>query len=129
MSGVNGFFGSNAPDPNLSCSLHTLGKPCPDYSTKTSNPFPWRRKAIPVGKFRPEAKTETLNPAGRIMSLPVPGLKSAVLFGQIGLATVAATAKTGSKKTSATANVEMSPSERANRMCQLIIHLSLEADR
>jgi len=63
------------------------------------------------------------------MSLPVPGLNSAVSAGQIGLAAGAATAKTGSKRTSATANVQVSPDEVANRVCQLIIHLSLEADR
>src|SRR5215467_1290398 len=120
MSGVNGFVGSNSPVPKLPCSLYLLGKPCPDSSTKTSNPLPTDRKAIPVGKFRPALKTETVNPAGRIMSLPVLGLNSAVLSGQSGLATVPATATVGSVRTNATANVKLSPRVLANRVKQLI---------
>ena len=126
---MNGFFESKAPDPKLDCSLHTLGKPCPDSSTKTSNPFPCRRKAIPVGKFRPLAKTETLNPEGSTMSLPVSGLNSAVLFGQSGLATVAATAKAGSVRNSALAKVKLSACWLANRMYRLIYLLPFEDDR
>src|SRR6516225_5915917 len=129
MSGVNGFFGSKSPVPKLPCSLHRLGKPCPDSSTNTSTPFPWRRKAIPVGKFRPEAKTETLNPAGSMMSLPVFVLNSTASVGQIGLATVAATAKAGSRRTNASAHVELNPGEPANRVGHLIIHLSFRDDR
>src|SRR5229473_3653807 len=97
MSGVNGFAGSNIPEPNESCSLHRLGSPCPDSSTKTSNSLdsPFRRNAIPVGKFSPVAKTETRNPGGTTMSSPLPGLNKTVSAGQSGFATVAASATIG----------------------------------
>src|SRR5260370_28283964 len=97
MSGVNGFAGSNIPEPNESCSLHRLGSPCPDSSTKTSNSLdsPFWRNAIPVGKFSPEAKTETRNPGGKTMSSPLPGLNETASRGQSGFATVAASAPTG----------------------------------
>src|SRR6266568_7710454 len=93
MSGVNGLVGLKVPptrgDP---CSLHMLGRPCPDSSTYTWNCCELPRNAIPVGIFRPEAKTETLNPGGRTMSPPVSGLNNATSVGQIGFATVAARA-------------------------------------
>src|SRR5262249_28031248 len=100
--------------------LQRLGSPCPDSSTNTLNCCFVPRKAIPVGKFRPVLKTETVNPAGRLMSLPVLGLNSAVLSGQSGLATVPATATVGSVRTNATANVKLSPRALANRVKQLI---------
>src|SRR5260370_4149565 len=97
MSGVNGFAGSNIPEPNESCSLHRLGSPCPDSSTKTSNSLdsPFERSAIPVGKFSPEAKTETRNPVGNTISSPLPGLNETDSRGQSGFATVAASATAG----------------------------------
>src|SRR5258708_23746784 len=97
MSGVNGFAGSNIPEPNESCSLHRLGSPCPDSSTKTSNSLdsPFNRNAIPVGKFSPEAKTETRNPGGTTMSSPLPGLNETDSRGQSGFATVSASATAG----------------------------------
>src|SRR5258708_35550583 len=97
MSGVNGFVGSNIPEPNESWSLHRLGSPCPDSSTWTSNSLdsPFKRNAIPVGKFSPEAKTETLNPGGTTMSSPLPGLNETDSRGQSGFATVAASATAG----------------------------------
>src|SRR5258706_742624 len=97
MSGVNGFVGSNIPEPNESWSLHRLGSPCPDSSTKTSNSLdsPFERNAIPVGKFSPEAKTETLNPGGTTMSSPLPGLNETDSRGQSGFATVAGSATAG----------------------------------
>src|SRR5260370_963004 len=86
MSGVNGFVGSKSPVPNDPCSLHTLGSPCPDSRTYTWNFFEFPRNAIPVGIFRPDAKTETVKPSGTTMSLPLSGLNIAVLFGQSGIA-------------------------------------------
>src|SRR5258706_1414382 len=97
MSGVNGFAGSNIPEPNESWSLHRLGSPGPDSSTKTSNSLdsPFERNAIPVGKFSPEAKTETLNPGGKTMSSPLLGLNETDSRGKSGFATVAASATAG----------------------------------
>src|SRR5262252_6328274 len=82
-SGVNGLVGLNSPptagDP---CSLHMLGRPCPDSRTNTSNFWELPRNAIPVGKFRPTAKTETLKPGGTTMALPLSGLNNANSVGQ-----------------------------------------------
>src|SRR5215813_13351468 len=75
---------------------------------------------MPVGKFSPARKTETLNPAGRMMSRPVLALNSGVFSGQSGLASSAAIAKAGTVRTSATANVKLSLSGLANRVKQLI---------
>src|SRR5258708_27099002 len=106
MAGVNGFAGSNFPEPNESCSLHRLGSPCPDSSTKTSNSLdsPFKRKAIPVGKFSPEAKTETLNPCGTTMSSPLPVLNETDSRGQRGFATVPASAAAGNVEARMPAN-------------------------
>src|SRR5262249_15756607 len=65
-------------------------------------------------------KTETLKPAWRTMSLPAPGLNSAVFSGQSGLASVAAPATAGNVRANATANVRLSSSALANRVRQLI---------
>src|SRR5262249_47515160 len=96
MSGVNGLVELKVP-PTMGevWSLHTLGRPCPDSRTYTSKSFALPLKAIPVGKFKPERKTETVNPGGTTISLPVSGLNNAVLFVQIGFATVAAPAAIG----------------------------------
>src|SRR5215471_7563811 len=53
---------------------------------------------MPVGMFKPEAKTDTVNPAGTVMSSPLPGAKMAVSAGQSGLCTVAAVASLGAIK-------------------------------
>src|SRR5262244_2082954 len=53
---------------------------------------------MPVGMFKPEAKTDTVNPAGTVMSAPLPGAKRAVSAGQSGLATTAAAASFGAIK-------------------------------
>jgi hypothetical protein len=66
---------------------------------------PWN--AIPVGKFRPVAKTDTLNPGGRTMSSPLLGLNKAVLSGQRGFATVAAGVMVGSIRNSASAPMRL----------------------
>ena len=66
-------------------SLKPEGSPLPDSMTKTLKrlPLPWN--AMPVGKFRSLAKTETLNPSGTAMSWPEPGSKKTVSVGQLGL--------------------------------------------
>src|SRR5690348_5357437 len=65
-------------------SLHTLGRPWPDSSTYTWKLVALPRKAIPVGMLRPEAKTEAVNPCGRLMDGGRLVLKNAVLFIQFG---------------------------------------------
>src|SRR5690349_9129786 len=95
MSGVKGFLGSKLPDPNFEPSLHALGRPWPDSSTYTSNFLASPRNAMPVGKLRPCAKTETVKPCGRMMSSPLPGLNLAVSCGQIGFVTVVTWALAG----------------------------------
>jgi hypothetical protein len=67
MSGVNGLFGANVPPGCNDWSLHTLGMPCPDSRTNTWKLCELPRKAMPVGALRPLAKTDALNPAGRLM--------------------------------------------------------------
>src|SRR5262249_15065255 len=84
MSGVNGLVGSNGPLPKVSCSLHALGKPCPDSSTNTLKLAELPRNAIPVGMFSPEAKTDTVNPEGTLILGGRVGLKNAVLLIQSG---------------------------------------------
>ena len=72
MSGVKGLVGENwPPTTGLVSSLHLLGRPCPDSSTYTWKLFLLPVKAMPTGKFRPLAKTETLKPGGTTMSSPV----------------------------------------------------------
>ena len=95
---MNGFFGSKSPLPNEPCSLHLLGRPCPDSKTKTRNRLESPRNAIPVGMLSPEAKTETVKPSGTTMSFPLSGSNNAVLSGQSRFMTVAAAAKFGSAK-------------------------------
>src|SRR6267154_2158333 len=76
MSGVNGLLALKVPPPIADVwSLQTLGKPRPDSRTYTWKLCELPRNAIPVGKLRPVAKTETLNPAGTTMSLPVVGIE------------------------------------------------------
>src|SRR6202022_2688945 len=107
MSGVNGLVGENSPPTTeLVSSLHRLGRPCPDSSTNTSKRSGLPRNAIPVGKFRPFANTDTVKPSGTTMSCPLPGLNDAVLFVQIGFATVSAAAKPGSIRNRASANTK-----------------------
>src|SRR5437764_10287836 len=84
MSGVKGFFMSNGPPGHAISSLHTLGRPWPDSSTYTWKLVALPRKAIPVGMLRPEAKTEAVNPGGRLMDGGRLVLKNAVLFIQSG---------------------------------------------
>src|SRR5437899_11614208 len=67
---------------------------------------------MPVGKFSPFLKTEIVKPDGRTMSSPRSGLNSAVLSGQMGLTTVAATASAGSMNDSKNANLKLSTHER-----------------
>jgi len=62
-----------------------------------------RETRFPVGMFRPEAKTDTLNPAGTTISWPWSGLNKTVSFGQSGFATVAAWPRAGSTNSSAEA--------------------------
>ncbi len=88
---MKGLSFANVPADQLPCSLHWLGKPCPDSSTNTSKRPALPRKAIPVGPFSPALNTETLKPAGTTMSCPSPGLKCTISAGQIGLATSAFT--------------------------------------
>src|SRR5229473_8112644 len=108
MSGVNGLVGENSPPTTeLVSSLHRLGRPCPDSSTYTSKRSELPRNAIPVGKFRPVAKTDTLKPGRTTMSWPLPGLNDTVLFVQIGFTTVAAATKAGGIKNSANANTKL----------------------
>src|SRR5229473_991244 len=59
----------------------------------------------PRRKFRPVAKTETLNPGGTTMSLPVSGLNNANSVGQIGFVTVAASPMAGNATKGAAATV------------------------
>jgi hypothetical protein len=79
--------------------LHTLGSPCPDSRTYTWKLLELPRKAIPVGALRPAAKTDAVNPGGRLMDGGRVGLKNAVLFIQSGAVdgfdTVCAAAKVG----------------------------------
>src|SRR5262249_3396093 len=56
------------------------------------------RKAMPVGKFSPDAKTETLKPFGTTMSWPWPGSNLTVSVGHNGFATVAAPAAPGNNE-------------------------------
>src|SRR5262245_9553778 len=77
MSGVKGLFAANSPPGHAVSSLHTLGGPCPDSRTYTWKLFAPPRKAMPVGIFRPAAKTEALNPAGRSIDGGRVGLKNA----------------------------------------------------
>src|SRR6266852_5720970 len=108
MSGVNGLVGENSPPTTeLVSSLHRLGRPCPDSSTYTSKRSSLPRNAIPVGKFRPVAKTDTSKPTGTTTSWPLSGLNDTVLFVQIGFATVVAAAKGGSVRNSASANTKL----------------------
>src|SRR5262249_51487291 len=116
MSGVNGLLGSKSPVPKPPCSLHILGRPCPDSSTYTWNCCELPRNAIPVGMFRPLAKTETLNPEGRTMFWPVPGSNKAVLSSQSGFATVAASAPVASARNDANATTVVRGYERLTRM-------------
>src|SRR4029077_10222909 len=52
---------------------------------------------MPVGAFRPDAKTETVKPGGSLISPPFPGSKKAVSDLQSGFATtLAAVAAAGS---------------------------------
>src|SRR5215510_14674443 len=96
MSGVKGFVGLKVPPTTAESSLlHMLGSPWPDSSTYTSNPAPALRNAIPVGKLRPDLKTEILNPGGTTMPWPLPGSNCAVLLVQIGFESTAACAATG----------------------------------
>src|SRR5271165_1317666 len=79
MSGVNGLFEANSPPGCADWSLHALGSPCPDSRTNTWKLCELPLKAIPVGAFRPEAKTDALNPGGRSMDGGKVGSKNAVL--------------------------------------------------
>src|SRR5215510_7245662 len=56
------------------------------------------RKAMPVGAFSPEVKTDTVNPAGTTMSSPWPGLNETNSPGQSGLTTVAADVAAGNTR-------------------------------
>ena len=99
MSGVKGLFGAKVPPGITSCSLHALGSPWPEFEHVDFERPNRLRKAIPVGIFSPEAKTDTLKPAGTLMPWPVPGLNCAELplqpgFG-FGFVTVVAWAATG----------------------------------
>jgi hypothetical protein len=75
-----GLFTSNTPPGHNVSSLQALGRPCPDSSTNTWKLLALPRKAMPVGIFSPEAKTEALNPGGKLMDGGNFGLKFAVLF-------------------------------------------------
>src|ERR1700737_863328 len=88
MSGVKGFLGSKSPVPYADWSLQRLGKPWPDSSTNTSKLSLSPRNVSPVGKFRPFAKTDTLNCESRMMSSPLPGLKNTSSPGHSGFGTV-----------------------------------------
>src|SRR5216683_5274997 len=117
MSGVNGLVGENSPPTTeLVSSLHRLGRPCPDSSTYTSKRSELPRNAIPVGKFRPVAKTDTWKPGGTTTSWPSSGLNDTVLFVQIGFATVAGPAKACGVRNSATANTKLMAREVLDRM-------------
>jgi hypothetical protein len=75
-SGVNGLVALNDPPTaavSLLLQLFPAGRPLPDSTTRTWKSFLLPRKAIPVGKLRSLAKTETLKPAGTAMSSPFPG--------------------------------------------------------
>src|SRR5258705_13158498 len=65
MSGVKGLVGEVVPPTTgLVSSLQLLGRPWPDSSTYTWKLFLLPLKAMPTGKFRSLAKTETLKPGG-----------------------------------------------------------------
>ena len=104
---MKGLVFAKVPPGQLSCSLHLLGRPCPDSRTNTSKLRALPRNAIPVGAFRPALKTETLNPGGTTMSSPFAGLKWTTSTGQIGFATSAPTSggSRGTTSTNATTNV------------------------
>jgi len=89
MSGVKGLAVLNAPPTleDVSSLQAGLGRPCPDSRTKTSNLFVFPRNAIPVGKFKPEANTDAVKPAGSMILGGNSGLKNAVLSGQSGFDT------------------------------------------
>ena len=75
-SGVNGLVALNDPPTagvSLLLQLLPAGSPLPDSTTSTWKSFLLPTKAIPVGKLRSLAKTETLKPAGTAMSWPLPG--------------------------------------------------------
>src|SRR5436305_752238 len=79
-----------------------------DSSTYTSKLSASPRNAIPVGAFKPAAKTDALNPTGRLMSSGNVGLKKALLSPHcgegVGFATIAAWATAGSARSGANAN-------------------------
>src|SRR5271166_3363461 len=122
MSGVNGLFEANSPPGCADWSLHALGSPCPDSRTNTWKLCELPRKAIPVGAFRPEAKTDALNPGGRLMDGGRAGLKNAVLFIQsgsgVGFAIVvdAAQETVGSASNGANANAAVRTCDRLSSM-------------
>src|SRR6266581_2246111 len=104
ISGVMGLVDANSPPKALALSggwgtlsLHRLGSPCPDSSTKTWKFSLLPRNAMPVGKFNPDANTSTLYPSGTTMSSPFPGLKKTSSPGQAALP--AAVAGLGAKTT------------------------------
>jgi hypothetical protein len=97
---------SNTPPGHAVSSLQTLGRPWPDSRTNTWKLLELPRKAIPVGALRPAAKTDAVNPGGRLMDGAKLGLKNAVLFIQSGAVdgfdTVCATATVVSASSGAT---------------------------
>src|SRR5258707_15299924 len=63
---------------------------------------------MPVGAFRPEAKTETVKPGGSLISPPLPGANRAVSLGQSGFATtLAAVANPGTNRNGVAASVKL----------------------
>ena len=74
-----------------------LRQNCPKYCRGNLNFSASPRKAMPVGAFSPEVKTDTVNPAGTTMSSPWPGLNETNSSGQSGLTTVAADAAAGTR--------------------------------
>src|ERR1700704_3875209 len=62
---------------------------------------------MPVGKFNPALKTETLKPGGTTMSSPLPGLKETSSPGHSAFPTGAAVTKAGSMRRSTNANTKL----------------------
>ena len=126
ISGVNGFAASKTPPGHEPCSLQSLGKPCPDSSTYTLNRFVLPRNAMPVGIFKPLAKTEIVKPGGTLMFCPLPGSKKAVSDLQSGFATtLAAVATLGRASSGATASAVVKASRRFPCMTSSLPHLLL----
>ena len=71
---------------------------------------------MPVGALSPDAKTETVNPVGTVMSFPWSGAKIAVSTGHRGFFTICACAAIGDISNGATPNAAVKMSERFNRM-------------